>query len=193
MMLMRNKFCKFSLFLFLGFSALHLSAQKYNDAEKKLLDSFLPGYELRQVDSIGHSFFVIQVAPTFRGGLKGWTAYLEKNLDRDLGAKYIKVKKGDSVVKQSVVVSFIVQPSGLISDVSAEPPPKGMDNHPKIVAEAIRVVAEGPRWEPAQQETFEIVNGKLPIQEILERKKRGFKKLLYRHKQSITFVVTVEK
>jgi hypothetical protein len=189
---MRYRFLFSFLFLFiLGSPGLH--AQKYDSTEKKLIDSLLPDYDLQQVDSIGHSFFVIQYPAGFRGGIKGWTAYLEKNLNRDLGSKYIKIRKGDTLVKQTVVVTFTVQPSGLISDVAAEPPVKGEDLHPKIAAEAIRVVAEGPRWEPALQETFEIVNGKLPIQEILARKKRGFKKVLYRHKQSITFVVSVEK
>lgn len=190
---MRNRFLLFPLFFLfiLGTSTLH--AQKYDGAEKKFIDSLLPGYDLQQIDSIGHSFFLIQFPAAFRGGLQGWTAYLEKNLNRDLGAKYIKIRKGDTLVKQTVIVTFIVQPSGLVSDVAAEPSAKGAELHSKIAAEAVRVVAEGPRWEPAQQETFEIINGKLPMQEILARKKRGFKKVLYRHVQNITFVVRVEK
>ncbi|MES2371237.1 MAG: hypothetical protein V4557_01575 [Bacteroidota bacterium] len=190
---MRNRLLLFPLCFLLILASSELHAQKYDSTEKKLIDSLLPDYDLQQIDSLGHSFIAIQYPAAFRGGLKGWTAYLEKNLNRDLGAKYIKVRKGDTLVKQTVILTFTVQPSGLVSDVAAEPSAKGAELHPKIAAEAIRVVAEGPRWEPAQQETFEIVNGKLPMQEILARKKRGFKKVLYRHKQSITFVVSVEK
>jgi len=159
-------------------------------AQRKYIDSILPGYHLNEIDTLGNKFAVIQVAATFKnGGVRGWLDYLNKNLNTDLGARYIKLKKTDSIAKQTVIVSFIIEPTGMISNVTAETK-KGEDVHPKLIAEAIRVVAESPRWEPAQQESFELVNGRIPIEKIIEKKKNGFKKVLYRHIQNITFVVS---
>jgi protein TonB len=59
------------------------------------------------------------------------------------------------------VVSFIVDKSGVISDVKAENDP-GYGT----VAEAIKVIRKGPNWMPAEQ------NGN---------------KVIYRQKQNITF------
>jgi hypothetical protein len=177
--------------LLVFFLPLYVCAQQADSAQQKFLESILDSYSQTKLDTLGRSYSVIQIAASFRGGLQGWTDYLSKNLNADLGAKYIKVKKGDTIARQTIIVTFTVQPTGIVSDVTAEAPEKGMAIHPKLAAEAIRVIAEGPRWEPAQQESFEIINGKIPVDEILAKKKKGFKKVLYRHKQSITFVVSV--
>lgn len=188
---MRKLFSRFVTLCFL-FIAVQSHAQRDTIEEKKILDSLVHGYQFQNSDSSGHEYIAIQIPATFRGGVKGWADYLTKNLRTELAAKYVKMKKTDSVVKQTVVVSFLVDKTGLISDVKADPAEKGVEQHPKLVAEAIRVIAEGPRWEPAQQEVFEVVNGKIPYDQILEKKKKGFKKVIYRHKQSITYVVTKE-
>jgi hypothetical protein len=142
-----------------------------------------------RIDTLGKSFVRIAKAAEFRGGIKGWGAYLEKNLQTDLGTRYIKMKRSDSTARQSVLVSFLVNTTGIISDVSAEK----TDTHPKLIEEAIRVVRESPRWEPARMDLFEIVQGKIPLQQIKEKNKIGFNRVIYRHKQMITFVVTKEK
>jgi protein TonB len=104
-------------------------------------------------------FTVVQIPAEFPGGLQGWTRYLERNLNRDL-----PVENGAPPGKYTVIVSFIVDKNGGISDVKA-------DNDPGYGTseEAVRVVKKGPAWKPAVQ------NGR---------------NVIYRHKQSITFVVS---
>jgi protein TonB len=83
-----------------------------------------------------------------------------KYLDRNLN-KDLPFKNGAPPGKYTVIVSFIVSETGAISDVSAENDPGYGTKE-----EAIRVIIKGPNWKPAEQ------NGR---------------KVVYRHKQSITF------
>lgn len=88
-----------------------------------------------------------------------------KYLERNLN-RDLPVENGAPPGKYTVVVSFIVAKDGTISDVAAENDPGyGTKN------EAIRVITKGPKWKPAVQ------NGR---------------NVIYRHKQSITFVVSEE-
>jgi len=106
-------------------------------------------------------FTVVQIPAEFPGGLPAWAKYLERNLNRDL-----PVENGAPPGKYTVVVSFIVEKDGSISDVVAENDPGyGTKN------EAVRVITRGPKWKPAVQ------NGR---------------NVIYRHKQSITFMVSEE-
>ncbi|MCG9898869.1 MAG: energy transducer TonB [Hydrotalea sp.] len=104
-------------------------------------------------------FTVVQIAAEFPGGLSAWQKYLERNLNRDL-----PVDNGAPPGKYTVTVSFIVDKTGVISDVKAE-------NNPGYgtADEAVRVIRKGPNWKPAVQ------NGR---------------NVIYRHKQNITFVVS---
>ncbi len=88
-----------------------------------------------------------------------------KYLERNLN-RDLPVENGAPPGKYTVTVSFIVSKTGDISDVSAENDP-GYGTK----AEAVRVITKGPKWKPAVQ------NGR---------------NVIYRHKQSITFVVSEE-
>lgn len=88
-----------------------------------------------------------------------------KYLERNLN-RDLPVDNGAPPGKYTVVVSFIVSKTGDISDVQALNDP-GYGTK----AEAIRVIQKGPKWKPAVQ------NGR---------------NVIYRHKQSITFVVSEE-
>lgn len=112
-------------------------------------------------------FKTVQVEAKFPGGVKAWQKYLEANLNADLGAKYLKPKKGETITQQAMI-SFLVDTSGNISEVQILNPE---DVHRKLAAESIRVIQEGPRWIPATQ------NGK---------------KVVYRQKQLINWQVTRE-
>jgi protein TonB len=92
-------------------------------------------------------FTVVQVESEFPGGRQSWIQYLQKNLNADLGAKYIPIAKREKTAKQTVMVVFIVDKAGNISNVQAE----GINAHPKLIEEAIRVIKEGPNWTPAVQ------------------------------------------
>ncbi len=78
----------------------------------------------------------------------------------------LPIDNGAPPGKYTVVVSFVVSKTGDISDVQALNDP-GYGTK----AEAIRVIQKGPKWKPAVQ------NGR---------------NVMYRHKQSITFVVSEE-
>lgn len=95
----------------------------------------------------------------------GGTAGWIKYLERNLN-RDLPVENGAPPGKYTVIVSFIVSKTGAISDVVAENDP-GYGTK----AEAVRVIQKGPSWKPAVQ------NGR---------------NVIYRHKQSITFVVSEE-
>ena len=115
----------------------------------------------KQEEDYDKVFTVVQIPAEFPGGLPAWTKYLERNLNRDL-----PVNNGAPPGKYTVVVSFIVDKNGGISEVQAENDP-GYGTKD----EAVRVIKKGPSWKPAVQ------NGR---------------NVIYRHKQSITFVVSEE-
>ncbi|MES2004957.1 MAG: energy transducer TonB [Bacteroidota bacterium] len=95
----------------------------------------------------------------------GGVAAWTKYLERNLN-RDLPVENGAPPGKYTVTVSFIVAKDGAISEVTAENDP-GYGTK----AEAIRVISKGPKWKAAVQ------NGR---------------NVIYRHKQSITFVVSEE-
>ena len=95
----------------------------------------------------------------------GGTSAWTRYLERNLN-RDIPSENGAPPSRYTVIVSFTVSKTGAISDVSAENDP-GYGTK----AEAIRVITKGPSWKPAVQ------NGR---------------NVIYRHKQSITFVVSEE-
>jgi hypothetical protein len=83
----------------------------------------------------------------FPGKADSWLKYLERNLDTYLAEKYIKLSKDQNQADVTVFVSFIVNESGLISDIRVT----NRDRvHPKLAAEAERVIQGSPRWEPSE-------------------------------------------
>jgi protein TonB len=115
----------------------------------------------KQEEDYDKVFTVVQIPAEFPGGLPAWTKYLERNLNRDL-----PVNNGAPPGKYTVVVSFIVDKNGGISEVQAENDPGYGTKE-----EAVRVIKKGPSWKAAVQ------NGR---------------NVIYRHKQSITFQVSEE-
>lgn len=103
-------------------------------------------------------FKTVQIEAKFPGGPGEWRKYLERNLNNNTAAD-----NGAGTGDYTVVVSFLVDKSGNISEVKAE-------NNPGFgtADEAVRVIKRGPKWTPAVQ------NGR---------------NVIYRQKQSITFRV----
>ena len=128
----------------------------------KLYHFGFAGYNAKG-DSIYNS---IQIEAEFPGGLQAWGEYLRSNLKSSLGSKYIKIPKGESSAKATVIVTFIINNDGYIDSTMADSLAIATI-HPKIIAEAIRVIKECPQWTPAWQ------NGK---------------NLRYKASQAITFV-----
>jgi len=104
-------------------------------------------------------FETVQIQAQFPGGPDAWQKYLSRNLQVD-----VPTENGATPGKYAVVVSFIVDREGNISEVKAETDP-GFGT----ADEAVRVIKRGPKWTPAIQ------NGR---------------SVIYRQKQTIVFQVT---
>ncbi len=103
-------------------------------------------------------FKTVQIEAKFPGGAGAWTKYLERNLNSN-----VPVDNGAPPTRYTVVVSFLVDKNGNISEVKAENDPGYGTSE-----EAVRVIKKGPAWTPAVQ------NGR---------------NVIYRQRQSITFQV----
>ncbi len=100
-------------------------------------------------------FKTVQIEAQFNGD---WSKYLQRNLNAD-----VPTENGAPPGDYTVVVSFLVNKDGTISEVQAlNDPGYG------TAAEAVRVIQRGPPWKPAIQ------NGR---------------NVIYRQKQKITFQV----
>ena len=84
-------------------------------------------------------FEVVEQMPEYPGGMMAMMEFLQDNMKYPADAEKQKVQG-------KVMVSFIVETDGSISDV------KVMKNvFPSLDAEAIRVVKAMPRWTPGKQ------------------------------------------
>jgi len=106
-------------------------------------------------------FTVVQIPAEYPGGIAAWNRYLERNLNSS-----VPVDNGAPPGQYKVVLSFIVDKNGNISDINAENDPGYGTKE-----EAIRVLKKGGGWKPAVQ------NGR---------------NVIYRHRQAITFQVAEE-
>ena len=82
---------------------------------------------------------VVEQMPSFPGGISGLRTYLNQNIRYPAEAQEI-------CVQGRVVVSFVVEKDGHISDVTVL---RSVD--PSLDKEAIRVVRNMPRWTPGKQ------------------------------------------
>lgn len=106
-------------------------------------------------------FTVVQQEARFPGGSEEWRKFLQRNLRSELPSD-----NGAAAGSYTVMVSFLVNKDGNISEVKAENDP-GYGT----AIEAVRVIQRGPTWIPALQ------NGR---------------SVIYRQRQAITFVVNQE-
>jgi protein TonB len=112
-----------------------------------------------QAEDYDKEFKTVQIEAKFPGGAGAWQKYLERNLNSN-----VPVDNGAPPGNYTVIVSFLVDKSGNISEVQAlNDPGYG------TATEAVRVIKKGPAWTPAVQ------NGR---------------NVIYRQKQSITFQVS---
>ncbi len=114
-----------------------------------------PGTQNEDYDRV---FFNVQKEAMFPGGDKAWIRFLERHLDNNT-----PVDNGAPAGRYTVIISFVVDKQGNLSEIKAE-------NNPGFgsAEEAIRVIKKGPKWIPAEQ------NGR---------------NVIYRQRQAITFVV----
>ncbi|MGQ0739930.1 MAG: TonB family protein [Bacteroidota bacterium] len=107
-------------------------------------------------------FEKVEIEASYAGGDDAWRRFLEQNLNAGIPAY-----KGAPAGAYTVVIQFVVDKEGKISDI------KALTSHGYgMKAEVIRVLRKAPRWNPAIQE--------------------GRPVNAYR-KQPVTFMVTVEE
>lgn len=103
------------------------------------------------------SFTSVQVEASFPGGTAAWGRYLQKNLNGKLSKKCLKLPKGQKKITQTVVVAFTVDKEGYISDVRAE---NASSVCSLFAEEAVRVIKNGPRWVPGEQNGRRVISRK---------------------------------
>lgn len=87
-------------------------------------------------DDTVHAFDAVDVKPEFKGGMKAFYAYF---------AGHFKMPE-DAVAKERLIVSFIVERNGTLSDAKViREPGSG------IGEEALRVLKLSPKWKPGQK------------------------------------------
>ena len=91
------------------------------------------------IQSTDKIFDVVEEMPQFPGGLSDMLKYISKNIQYPTTAK-------ENGVQGSVVVSFIVERDGSLSDVKVR---KGLI--PSLDNEAIRLINSMPKWNPGKQ------------------------------------------
>jgi len=110
--------------------------------EQKTIDKSV--FNLPNLPQKMFSLETVLKAPEYtRSG--GWENYLLKYTNNELGAKYIKIPKGESGATQSVLVSFLITENGEVQNVKVE---NQREVHSKLAEEAVRVVTESGRWKP---------------------------------------------
>ena len=131
----------------------------------KLTEVLVSGYPTRsyekqkiELDKNYLAFVTTELIPTFTGGPEAWRKFLSANLKAG-----VPVDNGARAGKYTVVLKFVVNTDGSLSDIRCENDP-GFGT----CAEALRFIRTTPRWQPAMQ------NGK-PVRAYL--------------KQPITFLV----
>lgn len=97
-----------------------------------------PLYKPQPVNS-NSVYDVVEQMPSFPGGISGLRTYLNQNIRYPAEAQ-------ENCVQGRVVVSFVVEKDGHISDVTVL---RSVD--PSLDKEAIRVVRNMPRWTPGKQ------------------------------------------
>ncbi len=104
--------------------------------EQKPVDETV--FDLPKLPEQKFSLEAVRKDPEFtRGG--GWIKYLQANLNAALGAKYIKIPKGETEAQQTVQLSFIISETGEVTDVKVL---NKKEVHSKLADEAVRVVKE---------------------------------------------------
>ncbi len=83
-------------------------------------------------------FTKVEVEPDFIGGRAGWISYLGKHLT-------YPAKAQDKEIQGTVIVQFIVDSEGNISDVKAISGPEELRD------ESVRVIKESGKWTAAVQ------------------------------------------
>ena len=115
------------------------------------------------IDSKNAPFRKVEIEASFPGGEEAWRGFLMANLNPD-----VPVKNNAPEGQYMVVVQFIVDTTGGISDI------KALTNYGYgMEQEVIRILRQSPKWQPAQQDGRLVkAYRKQPITFAVEKEKR---------------------
>ena len=95
----------------------------------------------KPVEDENKIFEKVEIEAEFPGGPAQWKKFLERNLNAQ-----VPIDNEAPPGMYKVIVQFIVDKTGAISDV------KALTNHGYgMEQEAVKVIKKGPSWTPAQQ------------------------------------------
>jgi len=97
----------------------------------------------RKDDDLDKVFLKVEIESQYPGGLSAWARFLRRNLQYPQAA-------ADNEVQGTVVVQFIVDREGVVSDVEAVSGPQ------ELRAEAVRVIKKSGKWTPAIQNNIKV-------------------------------------
>lgn len=109
----------------------------------------IPGFKEVRLDTSGNTaattdrvvFEKVEVEASFPGGAQGWKNFIQQNLNSN-----VPVRKRAPAGYYTVIVQFIVDKKGKVSEISA------LTNHGYgMEKEVIRVMKKSPDWLPATQ------------------------------------------
>lgn len=101
-----------------------------------------------KLPSLPQKKFVVQELITAAEYTKpgGFEKFLKLNINNELGAKYLKLRRGEDSVSQQVIVRFMVNENGKVMNAFVV---NKKEVNPKLAEEALRVVSSSPLWKPA--------------------------------------------
>lgn len=97
----------------------------------------------KEEEDWGKTFTKVEIESEYPGGPPAWQRYLKRNLNFPQEAV-------DNEIQGAVVVSFIVDTEGIVSNVAAISGPE------ELRAEAVRVIKKSGKWTPAIQNGHQV-------------------------------------
>jgi len=116
-----------TLFLSIGLFLIMYNCSAQTDTVKPIV---------KRVNDKDKTYARVQIEATFPGGTRGWLAFLQENLTYPKKAR----KKN---IQGTVVVTFIVDTDGSISDIQVVSGPD------ELREAAVDVIKKSPNWVPA--------------------------------------------
>jgi periplasmic protein TonB len=104
-------------------------------------------------DDFNKVYTTVEIEAEFPGGTEAWKRHLTRNLNAEAPKD-----EGAPAGRYTVIVSFIVDRAGNISDVDGKFQGNGSDYG--TVAEAEKVIKNGPKWKPAVQNGLNVISRK---------------------------------
>lgn len=116
----------------------HLDGTGEAEQPRAKIDEVVPSVPINEEEPI--DIRIVQQIPEFPGGMSAFVKWLNSNIRYPAAAQKQKIQG-------KVVVSFIINKDGSISDMKLE-----KSVHPLLDREALRVLRMMPRWKPGMQD-----------------------------------------